>query len=145
MKSEIKSKVINLAYSEDVKMPSDKKFGLTIGIIFLLISTFLYLHHKHASWYLISAAAIVITVVLVCSKALHPLNWTWFKIGMLVSKITNPIIFAGMFYVLITPAGLIMRVFGKRPITNSVSKKISSYWIERKNNNFNMETFKNQF
>ncbi len=64
-------------------------------------------------------------------KLLAPLNHLWFKFGLLLHKIVNPVVLAIMFFLVITPIGLLMRALGKDPLRLRLDKAATSYWIDR--------------
>ncbi len=64
-------------------------------------------------------------------QVLAPLNRLWFKLGLLLHKIVNPIVLGIMFYVVVTPTGLIMRLLGKDLLRLKRDPAAASYWIER--------------
>jgi large-conductance mechanosensitive channel len=65
------------------------------------------------------------------SKLLTPLNKLWFKFGMILGAIVSPIVMAAVFFLVVTPIGLIMRVMGKDLLEKKYNKKKQTYWIKR--------------
>ena len=65
------------------------------------------------------------------SKYLTPLNRTWFKFGLVLGKIISPIIMGFVFFIVVTPIGLILKIMGKDIINKKYDKKKSTYWIKR--------------
>ena len=76
------------------------------------------------------------------SKILTPLNKLWFRFGLFLGKIISPIIMGVIFFLVVTPIGLLMRFFGKDVLNLKLNKKKSSYWIEK---NGPKSKMKNQF
>ena len=76
------------------------------------------------------------------SKILTPLNKLWFKFGLFLGKIISPIIMGIIFFVVVTPIGLVMRLLGKDVLNLKLNKKKTSYWIEK---NGPKSKMKNQF
>ena len=64
-------------------------------------------------------------------QALQPLNRLWFRLGLLLHAVVNPLILGAMFFVVMTPIGLLMRALGKRPIPASFDRAASRYWVDR--------------
>ena len=76
------------------------------------------------------------------SKYLTPLNKLWFKFGILLGSIVSPIVMGAVFFIVVTPVGLIMRFLGKDSLKTSIVKSASTYWIKRDKKN---STMKKQF
>jgi hypothetical protein len=65
------------------------------------------------------------------SKFLTPLNKLWFKFGILLGSIVSPIVMGAVFFIVVTPIGVIMRFAGKDLLRINKNKTISTYWIDR--------------
>lgn len=76
------------------------------------------------------------------SKLLTPLNKIWFKFGIFLGSIVSPIVMGIVFFLVVTPTGLIMKMFGKKMLDNAFDKNKKSYWI---NCNKKDSSMKNQF
>ena len=76
------------------------------------------------------------------SKFLAPLNLLWFKFGKLLGSIVTPIVMGIVFFIVITPTGFIMRIFGKDLLNKKYNNKSKSYWINREKSK---GTMKQQF
>ena len=76
------------------------------------------------------------------SKLLTPLNKLWFKFGMILGAIVTPIVMGLIFFLVVTPIGLIMRIMGKDLLNIKYDKKKNTYWI---NKDKNMSSMKKQF
>ena len=126
--------------SKKIKTPSNKSFGIVFFIVFVVIAFYpLVNEEEYRLWALISAL-IFLVLGLINSSILTPLNLLWFKFGMLLGRIVSPIIMALVFFGVVTPTGLIMKVF-KKDLLKLNRKEKKSYWIERKNKS----EMKNQF
>jgi len=93
------------------------------------------------TWYQSIISLIFLILGLLNSKILTPLNKIWFKFGIFLSKIISPLIMGIIFFLIVTPIGLIMRIFGK-DVLNLKYNKNQSYWIEK---NGPKSIMKNQF
>ena len=125
----------------EIKIPSNRNFGIVFFIVFLLIAIYsLVVNGEIAKWAL-ALSLIFLILGLINSKILTPLNTLWFKFGIFLGKIISPLIMGLIFFLVVTPIGLIMRVFGK-DILNLKYNKNKSYWIEKKGPKSKM---KNQF
>ncbi len=118
--------------SKNIKLPSNKNFGIVFFIFFLLVSIFpLLKNDKIIIWALI-VSIIFLILGLLNSSFLTPLNKIWFKIGILLGNIISPIIMGGIFFCVMTPISLIMKLLGK-DLLNLKKNKKESYWIKKSN------------
>jgi len=109
-------------------MPTNKNFGVTFSIIFLLISGYCF-YYNIFFFHFIFISIFFLIFGLLNSKLLFPLNWLWYKFGLLLSRLLSPIILSFLFFIIISPYGLILRVFNN-DIKNLKKKKLNnqSYW-----------------
>jgi hypothetical protein len=117
--------------AEEVVGSSNRSFGVVFAVVFALIA-FLPLigGHPLRLWSL-GVAAIFAALAFAAPQVLAPLNRLWLKLGLLLHKIVNPIVLGIMFYVVVTPTGLIMRLLGKDLLRLKRDPAAASYWIER--------------
>ena len=128
-----------------LKRGSDQSFGIVFAVVFLVIALWpLWREEAPRVWSLILAAAFL-GVALVRPALLGPLNRVWLAFGALLHRIVSPVVMAMLFYVMVTPIGLLMQLLGKRPIPLRFDRDRSSYWIERKPPGPAPDTMKNQF
>src|ERR1044071_6154714 len=115
--------------SEINEGPSNRSFGLTVGIVLALVALAPVLRAKPVrAWAAIPAAALLLAAFFFPS-ALRAPNRLWMKLAWLMSKITNPIITGAMFYLLFTPAAIICRWMGKDLLRLKYDAAADSYWI----------------
>ena len=129
---------------KDFKIPSNRKFGFLFAIIFGLIAY--YFHHIGSKiWFngfiLISLVFIIIT--LVNPDIFLPINKLWMKFGVLLGKIVAPIFLGLVFFGILTPIAVWMRLIGRDELKLKLKNKFS-YWLSHKKISKN-ETFKKQF
>ena len=139
----------NLALRDDVKVGSERSFGLVFAVLFVIVALFPLLTMSDQEgtirvWALIVAAFFVVSA-LTMPRVLAPLNMLWFRFGMLLHKIVNPLIMGLIFFLTVTPIGLIMRALGKTPLKLVFDKNADTYWIERDPPGPKPETMKRQF
>ena len=124
-----------------IKIPSNKSFGLVFFVLFLIISLFPLFKNGNIRILTIISAIIFLILGLLNSPILNPLNKMWFKFGILLGKIIQPIVMGLVFFIVVTPTSLIMKMFCKDLLGLKRHKK-KSYWVERSSINSKM---KNQF
>ena len=123
------------------KISSNKSFGLVFFIVFLLISIWPLLDEQSLRFWSLIVSLIFLFLGLLNSKLLSPLNLIWTKFGNFLGKIIAPIIMGIVYFLVLTPIGLLMRLGGKDLLMIKFSK-VKSYWIKRKDN---IGTMKRQF
>ena len=126
---------------DDVKISSNRSFGIVFFIVFLLIATYPLTYSEEIRVWSITISFTFLVLGLLNSKILTPLNKLWFKFGIFLGKIISPLIMGIIFFLVVTPTGLIMRMLGK-DLLNLKNKKNKSYWIEKTEPKSKM---KNQF
>ena len=127
----------------DIKLPSNKKFGLFFSFVFLATSTYLYIN----SFLLLSAVFVLLFSILILitftkNILLSPLNKLWMTIGLFLGKIISPIILLIIYLFLFTPIAIIMNIIGRDELKLKQKNKKTSFWItrdEKKDNNFKLQ------
>jgi hypothetical protein len=130
---------------EEIKGPSDRSFGWVFTVFFSLIGAWPVFFGRPARWWALAIAALVLVFTLVRPSLLRPANRAWMKFGLLLSRITNPIVTALLFYLVFTPIGLLMRMLGKDLLRLRPEPQAASYWIERRPPGPKPETMAQQF
>ena len=125
----------------EIKIGSNKSFGVVFFIVFLLIAIYPLINNGELRIWSSIIAIIFLILGLINSKVLTPLNKLWFKFGLLLGKIVSPLIMGIIFFLVVTPTGLIMRIIGK-DLLNLKFNKNNTYWIEKSGPKSKM---KNQF
>ena len=126
---------------DEIKISSNRSFGIVFFIVFLLIGTYPLLNNDHVRIWSLIISTVFLILGLLNSKTLLPLNKIWFKFVILLGKIISPLIMGLIFFVVVTPIGLLMRLFNK-DLLNLKFNKSKSYWIEKSEPKSKM---KNQF
>jgi hypothetical protein len=124
---------------------SDRSFGLVFTAFFALVGLWPLVHKRPLRPWALFVSAGFLLVALAFPRVLHPLNLLWARFGRLLSKVTNPIITGLMFYVIFTPAGLLLRLFGKDLLRLKYDPSAPSYWIRRDPAGLIPESMRNQF
>ena len=126
---------------EKIKLPSNRNFGIVFSIVFLIIAIWPILNQNEIRIWSIIISLIFLILGLINSKFLSPLNKAWFKFGLILGSIIAPIVMGIVFFIVVTPTGLIMKALGK-DILGLKKNKNNTYWLEKDNSNNNL---KNQF
>ena len=113
---------------------SNKSFGLLFFVVFLILGLWPLKNGENLNYYFLTASAIFLLLGLINSKLLTPLNKLWIKLGEVLGVIIAPIVMALVYFVILTPVSIIVRVFGKDLLGIKFNKKVNSYWIKRKKN-----------
>ena len=111
---------------------SNKSFGLLFFVVFLIIGLWPLKNGESLNFYFIIASVVFLILGLLNSKLLSPLNKSWIKLGEILGIIIAPIVMALVYFVILTPVSLIVRVFGKDLLNLKFLKEKESYWIKRK-------------
>ena len=114
------------------KRSSNRSFGVLFFVVFLVVGFWPMLNNETPNYYLILFSLIFLILGLVNSKILSPLNLGWIKLGEILGKIIAPIVMAIVYFLILTPISLLVRLFGKDLIGMKFSNNIKSYWIKRK-------------
>jgi hypothetical protein len=130
---------------EEVHGSSERSFGIVMGIFFALVGLLPLLHGGAVRWWALGLAAVFLTLGWLWTAPLRPFNRLWFRFGLLLSRIISPVVLALLFYVTVTPVGLLMRAFGKDPMRLRRNTATESYWIAREPPGPAPESMKHQF
>ena len=125
----------------DVKISSNRSFGVVFFIVFLLIALYPVINKEEIRVWSLIVSLIFLVLGLLNSKILNPLNQIWFKFGVFLGRIISPFIMAIIFFFVVTPIGLIMRAL-RKDILNLRYNTKKTYWIEKTGPKSKM---KNQF
>ena len=124
-----------------IQIGSNKSFGIVFSLFFLIVSIFPLFKDGDVIILSLIIAIIFLVLGLLNSKILTPLNKIWFKFGILLGSFVSPIVMGIVFFAIVTPTSLIMRVLGKNLLNLKKGNK-KTYWIEKSKIESKM---KNQF
>jgi len=122
-------------------LPTNRNFGIVFTIVFLIISFWPLLKNGEIRYWPLIISFIFFVLAIINSKILTPLNKVWMKFGLILGKIVSPLVMGVIFFFVVTPTGIIMRLFGK-DLLNLKKNNKNTYWLKKNNQNNNM---KNQF
>ena len=115
------------------KISSNRSFGLVFFVVFLLVSIWpLFGEQSLRTWSLVVSLIFLVSGIFNL-KLLAPLNLVWTKFGELIGKIISPIVMGVVYFAIITPMGIFMRLIRKDLLKTKLSKN-KSYWLKRKKN-----------
>jgi len=125
----------------NIKIGSNKSFGIVFFIFFLIISIYPLIDGGVLKIWPLVISIIFLILGFLNSKILTPLNKLWFKFGILLGKIVSPVVMGIVFFAVVTPISLIMKIL-KKDLLNMKKNKKPSYWIAKSGPKSRM---KNQF
>ena len=128
--------------NKNIKISSNRSFGLVFFAFFLIISLWPLIHGEELRIWGLFISIIFLLLGLFNSKILTPLNKAWLKLGIFLGNFIAPIIMGIVFFFVVTPTGLIMRLLGKNLLMLKKDKDKSTYWIKK---NKYKTSMKNQF
>ena len=126
---------------DKIKIGSNRSFGIVFCIVFLIIATYPLINIGELRIWSLILSLVFLILGLLNSKILYPLNKIWFKFGLFLGRIVSPIVMAIIFFLVVTPIGLLMRILDK-DLLNLKFNNAKSYWIKKDEQKSKM---KNQF
>ena len=125
-----------------IKGGTERSFGLVFSAVFAIIGFYPLWYNENIRIWACIIAFIFLFFGIFFPKILIVPNKLWFKLGLLLGAIVAPIVMGMIFFLTVTPIGIIMRLFGKDVINQKIKKNEKSYWIKR---NKSVSSMKNQF
>ena len=124
-----------------IKLGSNRSFGIVFFIVFLIIATYPLLNDNSIRLWSLVIGIIFLILGIINSKVLTPFNILWMKFGLLLGKIVSPVVMGFVFFGVITPISIIMKLL-RKDLLNLKKNKKKTYWLKREEIKSNM---KNQF
>ena len=115
---------------DDIKIGSNRSFGIVFFLVFLIIATYPLTNGDEIRLWSLIISVTFLFLGLINSKFLNPLNKLWFKFGIFLGKIVSPLVMGIIFFLVVTPIGLLMRLLNK-DLLNLKFNNNGSYWIEK--------------
>ena len=122
-----------------------RKFGITIGLLLIIIAGFLFWRGKDAFEIILVSGSILFVLGLVIPIVLKPVYWIWMILAVILGWIMTRVILSLLFYVVITPIGMFSRLFGSKFLDLKWDKSKDSYWNARTTTQRNNEEYERQF
>lgn len=130
---------------ESIEGSSNRAFGLVFAAVFLIVALLPLLSGEAVRWWSAAVAAVFGALAVLAAPVLGPLNKLWTRLGVLLHRIVNPVVLGIMFFIVVTPTGLLMRIAGKDPLRLKRDSAVSTYWIERDPPGPRPDSFRDQF
>lgn len=118
--------------SQERRGSSDRAFGIVFAVVFAVIGLRPVLAGGAIRPWSVALAAVFLAVALLRPRLLAPLNRAWTWLGLLLHHVVNPIVMGVIFYGVVTPIGLLLRMSGKDPLRLRLDRDAATYWIERR-------------
>ena len=131
--------------THDVKSSSNRGFGWVFTVAFLVIGVWPLVFGQAIRWWSLVVAMVFLAITLAAPALLAPLNKIWLAFGMLLHRIISPVVLGIMFYIVVTPMGWLMRLFGKDSMRMRGGDRAGSYWIKREPPGPKPDSLNNQF
>ena len=125
-----------------IKISSNRSFGLVFFVVFLIVALWPLKHEEDIRLWSLALSIIFFILGILNSKLLTPLNKLWFKFGIFLGSIVSPIIMGVVYFIVVTPTGVFMRLLGKDLLKTNKEKNASTYWMKRDKQD---STMKKQF
>jgi len=125
-----------------IKTSSNRSFGLVFFVVFLIVALWPLKHEEDIRLWSLALSIIFFILGILNSKLLTPLNKLWFKFGIFLGSIVSPIIMGVVYFIVVTPTGVFMRLLGKDLLKTNKEKNASTYWVKRDKQD---STMKKQF
>ena len=123
--------MIDVKEHESVKVGSERSFGVVFCVVFAVIGLWPLMGDGAVRWWSLVVAAGFVLAGFMAPGLLKPLNLLWFKFGMLLGRIVNPVVMGIIYFLAVVPTGLLFKLRGKDLLHLKPDSGLSSYWIER--------------
>jgi hypothetical protein len=131
--------------SRFLKGSSNRTFGLVFSGFFLIVGLLPLMHGNPFRYWALAAAGALLVPTVLAPAVLAPFNRLWMKLGELLQRIVSPVALAVLFFCIVTPIGLLLRLLGKDVLRLRFDRAASTYWITRTPPGPSAESLKNQF
>ena len=116
----------------EVQMGSARGFGLVMAAAALIIALWPLAAGGSVRWWLAAIAVCFAGLAIFAPRLLAPLNKIWFRFGLMLGAVVAPVVMALLFFLVVTPTGMIIRALGKDPLRQKSDRSVATYWITRK-------------
>ena len=116
---------------DEVKRGSDRSFGFVFASVFAVFAGIALLRDSGLWAWWLAAATVFFVAAIGFPRALDPLNRAWHRFGLLLGKVTTPIVLGLLFFFTVTPTAIVFRLLGKDPLRLKMDPGAATYWIVR--------------
>ena len=120
------------------KIPSNRNFGIVFSVVFFLVGIYFFFNDSSIFYYLLSFSLLFLILGLANSKILTIPNKLWFRFGLFLGKIISPVVMGLIFFLVVTPIAIIMKIL-KKDLLNLNFNNNKSYWIKKDSVKSNMK------
>ena len=110
-----------------------RKFGLTVGSVLVILAAILFYFEKHSTMYFAVIGTVLVLIAIIYPKILKPLNKVWMGLAIVLGFVMSRVILSILFYIVLTPIGLIAKLVGKKFLDLKYDKSAQTYWDKRSN------------
>lgn len=114
----------------EVRIGSERSFGIVFCVVFAIIALYPLLNDSGVRWWALALAALLLAVGLLKPDLLRPLNRIWFRFGLLLNRIISPVVMGILFFLTVTPVGVLMRLRNRDLLKQRFNPNATSYWTE---------------
>jgi hypothetical protein len=132
-------------HTSQIQSSTDRSFGFVFATVFLIIALYPLLHAAGIRIWAVAVSGVFLLLAALVPQVLAPANRLWTKFGMLLHNIVSPIALGILFFLVVTPSALLMKLFGKDPLRLRFDPAVDSYWIKRDPPGPAADSLKNQF
>ena len=122
-----------------------RNFGITVGIILLVISGYLFWKEKESFQILLNVGLVLNVLGIATPVVLKPIYWIWMAFATILGWIMTRVILSLLFYIIFTTIGLISRLFGAQFLELKWDRSQNSYWNMKTVEPFNKKNYEKQF
>lgn len=133
-----------LKSNTEIKMGSDRSFGIVFAVVFFIIGIFPILRGE-VRWWALAIAAVLLIIAFSRADLLGPLNKRWFRFGLFLNRFLSPVIMGLMFCLTVVPIGLYFRLRQRDLLRQKIDPDVDSYWIAVSNEHRSQSSMRNQF
>ena len=130
---------------QQIEGSSNRSFGVVFCVVFLIVGLWPSFWGGDPRVWSISIASVLLVITIIRPQLLALLNRCWIAFGLMLHKVMNPVVMGFLFFLVVTPIALIMRVLGKRPLELTFERDLPSYWKDRDPPGPQADTMKNQY
>lgn len=129
----------------NLEKPNLKKFGLTMGVVLLIITFIIFIRHRHTIFYTSLLSGLFFAVAFIAPKLLKHVYIFWMHLAFVLGWINTRLILCILFYLVFTPIGIIIRVCGKDLLERKFDKEAETYWENKEKKELNISGYERQF